>query len=129
MGRHRYDQFCPLARATEIVGERWTLLIVRELLLGPRRFSDLLAPLSGISSSVLSERLASLEFRAYAVAEGLPDGVTRQWEVLEQLRAWGFLVTPESRTCADVEAAVALYEELLETREFHMDEVEDLKST
>ncbi len=62
------------------------------------------------------QRLASLEFHAYAVAEGLPTHVTRQWEVLEQLRAWGFLVTPESRTCEDVDAAIALYHELLEHR-------------
>lgn len=63
MPDYRYDQFCPLARATEIVGGRWTLLIVRELLVGPRRFSDLRRPLHGISTSVLSERLARLEAR------------------------------------------------------------------
>jgi DNA-binding HxlR family transcriptional regulator len=57
----RYAQFCPLARATEIVGNRWTLLVVRELLLGPQRFSDLRRRLAGISSSVLAERLAVLE--------------------------------------------------------------------
>jgi len=56
-----YRQFCPLARAAEIIGERWTLLIVRELLLRPSRFSDFLAGLDGISTSVLAERLAGLE--------------------------------------------------------------------
>ena len=53
MSEFRYAQFCPLARAAELVGERWTLLIVRELLLGPKRFSDLRGPLCGVSSSVL----------------------------------------------------------------------------
>lgn len=53
----RYPQFCALARAAEVLGERWTLLIVRELLLGPKRFSDLRGRLDGISPSVLTERL------------------------------------------------------------------------
>src|SRR6266852_4653604 len=57
----RYDQFCALARAAEILGERWTLLIVRELLLGPRRFSDLRERLDGVSPSVLTERLGRIE--------------------------------------------------------------------
>mgnify|MGYP001618900161 CR=1 FL=1 len=57
----RYTQFCALARSLELLGERWTLLIVRELLLGPKRFSDLKDRLDGISASVLSQRLARLE--------------------------------------------------------------------
>ena len=56
----KYDQFCALARAAELLGERWTLLVVRELLLGPKRFSDLKARLDGVSASVLSQRLDSL---------------------------------------------------------------------
>jgi DNA-binding HxlR family transcriptional regulator/putative sterol carrier protein len=59
----RYEQFCPLARAAEIVGERWTLLILRELFCGPQRFSDLRRRLPGLSSSVLSQRLGRLEAR------------------------------------------------------------------
>lgn len=59
----RYPQFCPLARAAEILGERWTLLVLRELACGPQRFSDLRRRLSGVSSSVLSERLVRLEER------------------------------------------------------------------
>jgi DNA-binding HxlR family transcriptional regulator len=69
---HRYAQFCPLARATEIVGERWTLLIVRELLIGARRFCDLERPLPGISTSVLAERLARLEERGLVQRRELP---------------------------------------------------------
>lgn len=63
MAEFRYAQYCPLARAAEVVGERWTLLVVRELLLGPKRFSDLKRALLGVSTSVLSERLARLEER------------------------------------------------------------------
>jgi DNA-binding HxlR family transcriptional regulator len=55
-----YRQFCALARAAEIVGERWTLLIIRELLISPRRFGDLLAHLAGMSPTLLTTRLASL---------------------------------------------------------------------
>jgi len=56
----RYTQFCALARAAEIIGERWTLLIVRELLLGPMRFGDLAGRLDGVSSALLTGRLNAL---------------------------------------------------------------------
>jgi DNA-binding HxlR family transcriptional regulator len=59
----RYAQFCPLACAAEILGERWTLLILRELCLGAQRFSDLRRRLPGVSPSVLAERLERLEQR------------------------------------------------------------------
>jgi DNA-binding HxlR family transcriptional regulator len=56
-----YDQFCGVARALEVLGERWTLLIVRELLTGPKRFSDLRSGLGPIAPTVLTQRLRSLE--------------------------------------------------------------------
>jgi DNA-binding HxlR family transcriptional regulator len=70
--RFRYSQFCPVARAVELLGERWTLLIGRELLIGPQRFTDLLRRLPGISSSVLADRLASLEERGLVARRELP---------------------------------------------------------
>lgn len=57
----RYGQFCPIAKATEILAERWTLLIVRELLSGGRRFSDLQRGLGGISPALLAARLRTFE--------------------------------------------------------------------
>jgi DNA-binding HxlR family transcriptional regulator len=60
MSNLHYPQFCALARAAEIVGERWTLLIIRELLLGPKRFGDLLDHLDGMSPSLLTTRLTGL---------------------------------------------------------------------
>jgi DNA-binding HxlR family transcriptional regulator len=72
MSEFRYAQFCPLARATEVLGERWTLLIVRELLLGPQRFSDLRRRLPGLSTSVLSARLRHLEERGVLDRRMLP---------------------------------------------------------
>lgn len=67
MSQFRYGQYCPLARAAEVLGQRWNLLVVRELLLGPQRFADLKRRLAGVSSSVLAVRLAELE--AYGVVE------------------------------------------------------------
>jgi DNA-binding HxlR family transcriptional regulator len=57
----RYGQFCPVAKAAEILGERWTILIVRELLLGSNRFSDLQRGLSQISPTLLTKRLNQLQ--------------------------------------------------------------------
>ena len=68
----RYAQFCPIARVAEILGERWTLLILRELILGPARFSDLRARLVDVSPSVLAGRLASLEQHGIVVREEMP---------------------------------------------------------
>ena len=54
----RYDlQYCPIARGLDVLGDRWTLLILRELCVGPQRFSDLQRNLPGIASTVLSDRL------------------------------------------------------------------------
>jgi DNA-binding HxlR family transcriptional regulator len=61
MPRRSYDQYCPLARALDVIGERWTLLIVRELLAGPRRYTDLHADLPGVSTDVLASRLKEME--------------------------------------------------------------------
>ena len=60
MSNIHYPQFCALARAAEIIGERWTLLIIRELLLGPKRFGDLLDHLDGMSPTLLTARLTAL---------------------------------------------------------------------
>jgi DNA-binding HxlR family transcriptional regulator len=56
-----YGQRCPLARALDLIGERWTLLVVRELLLGPRRYTDLLDGLPGVGTNILAARLADLQ--------------------------------------------------------------------
>lgn len=59
--RRGYQQFCGLARALDLVGERWTLLLVREFLLGPRRYSELLEALPGLTTNLLAARLQSME--------------------------------------------------------------------
>lgn len=60
-GKRRFDDPCGVARALGVVGERWALLVVRELLLGPKRFTDLSRGLPGLSQNVLSQRLRDLE--------------------------------------------------------------------
>jgi DNA-binding HxlR family transcriptional regulator/putative sterol carrier protein len=67
-----YGQFCGLARALELVGERWALLIVRDLLVGPRRFTDLRQGLPRIPTNVLSERLKELEHAGVVRRRALP---------------------------------------------------------
>ena len=56
-----YSQYCPVARALDLVGERWALLVVRELLKGPKRYTDLVAALPGIGTNILAGRLRDLE--------------------------------------------------------------------
>lgn len=61
VGKRRFDDPCGVARALGVVGERWALLVVRELLLGPKRFTELSRGLPGLSQNVLSQRLRELE--------------------------------------------------------------------
>lgn len=67
-----YRQFCALARTLDVVGERWTLLVLRELLLGPRRFRDLLDGLPRIGANLLTARLRHLEAEGLIAQEVLP---------------------------------------------------------
>lgn len=70
--RRRYDDACATAHALELVGDRWALLILRELMFGPRRFSELRADLLGISANVLTQRLAEMEARGLVRKVRLP---------------------------------------------------------
>ena len=96
-----YDMACPVARALDVVGERWTILILRDLLLhGPRRFQDFEQSLAGLTPSVLSGRLKDLEARGIVMrrlyAEHPPRAeylLTEKGQelgpVLAALRDWG----------------------------------------
>jgi DNA-binding HxlR family transcriptional regulator len=68
----RYGQFCPIAKAAEILGERWTILIVRELLLGTTRFTDLQRALSQISPTLLTKRLNQLQEAGLVIRKPVP---------------------------------------------------------
>ncbi|MEV5546397.1 winged helix-turn-helix transcriptional regulator [Streptomyces sp. NPDC052309] len=98
--RRSYDQYCSAARALDAVGDRWTLLIVRELLAGPRRYTDLHADLPGVSTDVLASRLKDMEREGLTTRRRLPPpGAAYVYEltrrgrellpVLEALGAWG----------------------------------------
>jgi DNA-binding HxlR family transcriptional regulator len=87
MSATRYAQFCALARAAEILGERWTLLVIRELLLGPKRFSDLVDRLGGVSPTVLTVRLNAL----------IESGVVRRATLPSPFNAQVYELTPIGR--------------------------------
>jgi DNA-binding HxlR family transcriptional regulator len=104
----RYAQRCPAAIALDVIGERWTLLIVRELLLGPKRFTDLADGLPGIGTNILTNRLAGLQEQGVVEKRTLPrptpvavyeltDAGRALAPVLSELRAWGTRFGPEPR--------------------------------
>jgi DNA-binding HxlR family transcriptional regulator len=95
-----YRDICPIARALDAIGERWALLVVRELLLGPQRFSELRRGLPGASSNMLTDRLRELESHGVVRRRSLPPPAAssvyeltergRELEpVLDALGAWG----------------------------------------
>ena len=99
MSRRSYDQYCGLARALDVVGERWTLLVIRNLLLGPQRYSDLLRGLPGITTNLLAKRLQEMETmglveRATGVGETAAYRLTDEGRALEPaihaLGRWGW---------------------------------------
>jgi DNA-binding HxlR family transcriptional regulator len=84
--RRWYDDACGTALALELVGERWSLLIVRELMFGPRRFGEIKANLPGISANVLTQRLESMEAAGILVRRRLPSPANVQ---VYDLTDWG----------------------------------------
>ncbi|MFD7768360.1 winged helix-turn-helix transcriptional regulator [Streptomyces sp. NPDC059787] len=113
--RRSYDQYCSAARALDVVGDRWTLLIVRELLAGPRRYTDLHADLPGVSTDVLASRLKDMERDGLTTRRRLPPpGAAYVYEltprgsallsVLQALGAWGEAELGERRPTDAVRA-------------------------
>ena len=72
MQKRSYDQWCAVARSLDIVGERWTMLLIRDLLVGPKRYKDLLAGLPGIGTNLLTQRLRELESHGLVERTTLP---------------------------------------------------------
>jgi DNA-binding HxlR family transcriptional regulator len=103
-----YGQYCGLAKALDLVGERWTLLIIRELSFAPRRFSDLVEGLRGISTAVLTERLNRLEDARLIFRRTLPPPAASKVYALTEdgqelaralvpLAAWGVRILAANR--------------------------------
>jgi DNA-binding HxlR family transcriptional regulator len=96
----RYDQYCPVAHALDLVGERWALLIVRELMRGPKRYTDLAEHLPGIGTNILASRLRDLEACGIVTKRTLPPpAASRVYELtdygrdlrsaIRELALWG----------------------------------------
>lgn len=84
--RRSYDQYCTLATALDLIGERWALLIVRELSMGPRRFTELLEGLPGIGRNLLAARLRQLQADGIVGQPESPSGGWRAYELTEDGR-------------------------------------------
>jgi DNA-binding HxlR family transcriptional regulator len=108
MTKRSFDQYCPIARSLEVVGERWSLLIVRELMLGPKRYTDLRRALPGMWTNLLANRLAQLEAAGVVIRRVLPPPAARTVydltergrqleDVLFALGRWGFPLLPRTR--------------------------------
>src|SRR5436190_17648808 len=100
MARRTYGEYCALARALDLVGERWTLLVVRELILGPKRFTDIAESLDGAGRNLLADRLRLLESEGVVRRRELPppaasrvyeltDDATELVEAMGALTRWG----------------------------------------
>ena len=91
VSKRRYEDACGAAHALDLVGERWALLVMRELMLGPKRFSDLRADLPGISANVLTQRLEGLEAAGVLARRRLPPPAAAQ---VYELTPWGYEAEP-----------------------------------
>lgn len=89
--KRRYDDACGTAHALELIGDRWTLLVLRELMLGGRRFSELRADLPGISANVLTQRLGEMEQRGLVARKRLPPPASVQ---VYEATPWGLEAEP-----------------------------------
>jgi len=86
-----YDDACAAAHGMDLIGDRWAMPVIRELLLGPRRFGDLKASLRGISANVLTQRLTGLEQAGILVRRKLPPPASVQ---VYELTPWGYEAAP-----------------------------------
>jgi DNA-binding HxlR family transcriptional regulator len=91
VGKRRYDEGCAVAHALDLIGERWALLIVRELLLGPKRFTDLRAGMRGASADVLAQRLREMTEAGVVRRNKLPPPAASE---VYELTEWGADLEP-----------------------------------
>jgi DNA-binding HxlR family transcriptional regulator len=94
-----YQSFCPTGAALNVVGERWALLVVRDLLLGPRRYSELLSGLGGIGTDILAARLRTLQ--EHGVVRRVGEGRSQRYELTESGQALQPVLRELSRWGAD----------------------------
>jgi DNA-binding HxlR family transcriptional regulator len=116
----RYGQYCPIAKALELLAERWTLLIVRELLAGSRRFNDLRRGVPLMSPSMMSQRLKALCDSGIIVREADEDGHSHHYRVstageelrplIIQLGTWGQRWSRSRMTADDLDASFLMWD-------------------
>jgi len=98
MSSRSYDQYCPVAWTLDIIGERWALLIVRDLLTGPKRYTDLSRGLPGLSPTLLAARLAHLERTGIVHQRQLPPPAARAvYELTDEGRTLAPIVSEFAR--------------------------------
>src|SRR6266581_2420539 len=90
-----YQTFCPVGAALNVVGERWALLIVRDLLLGPRRYSELLTGLGGIGTDILAARLRTLQ--EHGIVRHVGEGRAQRYELTDSGKALRSVLTELGR--------------------------------
>jgi DNA-binding HxlR family transcriptional regulator len=118
----RYGQYCPVAHALDLIGDRWALLVVRELMLGQRRYTDLADALPGIGTNILAARLRSLEAAGVVRRTKLPPPAAVSVyeltetgraldDVLHSLARWGALTlgAPQADDCWSMYAVHARF--------------------
>lgn len=93
--KRSYDDGCAVAHGLNLIGERWAMLVIRELLLGPKRFTDLREALPGVSAAVLSQRLEDLEAAGVLHKRTLPPPAPVQ---VYELTDWGYDIEPVFQT-------------------------------
>ena len=149
MANSGYGQFCPIAKAMEVLGEKWTLLIVRELLLGGHRFNELQRGLTHISPTLLTKRLQSLEEEGLVVKRKIhgqrgyeyypTESCKELMPVMEQVGHWGMRWARDSMTGDDFDLELlmlymqrSIAPDKLPGREtvirFHFTDVEDFQT-
>jgi DNA-binding HxlR family transcriptional regulator len=115
-----YGQFCPVAKASDIIGERWTVLILRELLLGTTRYNDFLRGLSRISPTVLSKRLKMLEEKGLVIRKRQPAAKSHEYHLtasgreleplIEHLAVWGMRWARGQMTDAELDVEFLMWD-------------------
>lgn len=116
----KYSQFCPIAKASEILGERWTILIIRELLLGTTRFNDFQRALSQISPTLLTKRLNQLVDCELAVRKVIPEQRRTEYHptaagkellpVVTELGKWGMKWARGQMTDDELDVELLMYD-------------------
>ena len=115
-----YGQYCPVAKAVEIIGERWTMLVLREILMGSRRFNDIQRGVPSMSSALLAKRLKDLEYTGIVERTAIPGSKIREYQLTQAgedlkpiivgLGLWGQCWLEDHLEQKDLDAGVQMWD-------------------